>query len=226
MMLLADGSHRIAECERRQQVAPAVLRRLAAVAALLALLPVMAVTSIVVWLCLGRPLMFRQTRCGLGAKSFTLSKFRTMHDWRDAQNKLLPDADRQTTATRILRLLRLDELPQLLAIAKGDMAFVGPRPLLPSTIAEFGELGRARCKVLPGLSGWAQVNGNTCLTDREKLALDLWYIENRSFMLDCRILAMTALVILKGEQTNDRNLARARAAMHNVKAADVAEERP
>jgi lipopolysaccharide/colanic/teichoic acid biosynthesis glycosyltransferase len=226
MMLLADGSGGIAEGEARQQVAPAMLRRLAAVAALVALLPVLAVTSIVVWLCLGRPLMFRQTRCGLGAKPFTLCKFRTMHDWRDAQNKLLPDADRLTAATRILRLLRLDELPQLLAIAKGDMAFVGPRPLLASTIAEFGELGRVRCKVLPGLSGWAQVNGNTCLTDKEKLALDLWYIENRSFALDCRILAMTILVILKGEHTNDGNLARARSAMHHFKAAGASEERP
>ncbi len=226
MMLRADGSGGIAEGKARQHMTPAVLRRLAAVAALVALLPVLAVTSIVVWVCLGRPLIFRQTRSGLGAKPFTLCKFRTMHDWRDAENKLLPDADRQTPATRILRLLRLDELPQLLAIANGDMAFVGPRPLLPSTIAEFGDLGRARCAVLPGLSGWAQVNGNTCLTDKEKLALDLWYIENRSPMLDCRILAMTALVMLKGEQTNDRNLARARIAMHNFKAAGAAEDRP
>lgn len=226
MMLLADGSGGIAEGEAWQQIALAMLRRLAAIAALVALLPVLAVTSIVVWICLGRPLMFRQIRCGLGAKPFTLCKFRTMHDGRDAQNKLLPDADRQTAVTRILRLWRLDELPQLLAIAKGDMAFVGPRPLLPSTIAEFGELGRARCTVLPGLSGWAQVNGNTCLTDKEKLALDLWYIENRSVMLDCRILAMTALVMLKGERTNDRNLARARTAMHNFKAAGAAEDRP
>ena len=169
--------------------------------------------------------MFRQTRCGLGAKPFTLCKFRTMHDKRDTRNELLPDADRQTPVTRAMRLLRIDELPQLLAIAKGDMAFVGPRPLLPATIAEFGELGLLRCTVLPGLSGWAQVNGNTRLKDNEKLALDLWYVENRSFVLDCRILAMTVLVIFRGERANDGNLARAWTAMRGFKAVGAGEER-
>jgi lipopolysaccharide/colanic/teichoic acid biosynthesis glycosyltransferase len=224
-MLLANGSEEIAEGKARQPAASATLRRMAAAALLVAMLPILAVTAALVWASLGRPLMFRQTRCGLGAKPFTVCKFRTMHDRRDAQNELLPDAERQTPMTRVMRLLRLDELPQLLAVAKGDMAFVGPRPLLPATIAAFGELGRVRCTVLPGLSGWAQVNGNTCLTDKEKLALDLWYIENRSFALDCRILAMTVLVILKGEHTNDGNLARARTAMHHFKAG-AAEERP
>jgi lipopolysaccharide/colanic/teichoic acid biosynthesis glycosyltransferase len=223
-MLLANGSEEIAEGKARQPAASAMLRRLAAAALLVAMLPIMAVTAALIWASLGHPLMFRQTRCGLGAKPFTVCKFRTMHDRRDAQNKLLPDADRQTAMSRVMRLLRLDELPQLLAVAKGDMAFVGPRPLLPATIASFGELGRVRCSILPGLSGWAQVNGNTCLTDKEKLALDLWYIENRSFALNCRILAKTVLVILKGEQTNDTNLARARTAMHNFKAG-AAEER-
>lgn len=203
-----------------------MLRRLAAAAVLLAALPILAVTAALVWASLGRPLMFRQTRCGLGAKPFTLCKFRTMHDKRDAKGELLSDADRQTSVTRILRLLRLDEVPQLLAVAKGEMAFVGPRPLLPATIAGFGELGRLRCSVLPGLSGWAQVNGNTRLTDKEKLALDLWYIENRSSALDCRILATTALVILRGEHANDGNLARARTAMQHLKTAGAAEERP
>jgi lipopolysaccharide/colanic/teichoic acid biosynthesis glycosyltransferase len=224
-MLLADGSEEIAEGKARQPAAPPMLPRLAAAAVLVAMLPILAVTAVLVWARLGRPLMFRQTRCGLGGRPFTVCKFRTMHDRRDAQNELLPDAERQTPMTRVMRLLRLDELPQLLAVAKGDMAFVGPRPLLPATIAAFGELGRVRCTVLPGLSGWAQVNGNTCLTDKEKLALDLWYIENRSFALDCRILAMTVLVILKGEHTNDGNLARARTAMHHFKAG-AAEERP
>jgi lipopolysaccharide/colanic/teichoic acid biosynthesis glycosyltransferase len=224
-MLLADGSEETAESKAQRPATSAMLRRLAATALLVAMLPILAVTAALVWACLGRPLMFRQTRCGLGAKPFTVCKFRTMHDRRDAQNDLLPDAERLTQMTRVMRLLRLDELPQLLAVAKGDMAFVGPRPLLPATIAGFGELGRVRCTVLPGLSGWAQVNGNTCLTDKEKLALDLWYIENCSFALDCRILAMTVLVILRGEHTNDGNLARAWTAMHHFRPG-AAEERP
>lgn len=214
------------ESNAREAAATTVLRRLTAAALLLAALPVLALTAVLVWASVGRPLMFRQTRSGLGAKPFTVCKFRTMHELRDAKGELLPDADRQTAVTRVLRLLRLDEVPQLLAVVKGDMAFVGPRPLLPATIAGFGELGRVRCSVLPGLSGWAQVNGNTCLTDKEKLALDLWYIENRSFALDCRILAMTILVLFKGEHTNSGNLARARAAMQHFQAAGAAEERP
>lgn len=226
MLLAANTPGGVDKGKARLAAAPAMLRRLAAAAVLLVALPILAITGALVWACLGRPLMFRQTRCGLGTKPFTICKFRTMHDKRDARNELLPDADRQTPVTRAMRFLHLDELPQLLAVAKGDMAFVGPRPLLPATIAEFGELGRIRCTMLPGLSGWAQVNGNTRLTDKEKLALDLWYIENRSFALDCRILAMTALVIVAGEHTNDGNLSRARTAMHHFKAAGAAEEQP
>lgn len=218
-MLVADGGYREVTHGKARQAILAGLRRLLAAAALVAALPIMAVTAGLVWVHLGRPLMFRQTRCGLGTKPFTVSKFRTMHDRRDMHGRPLPDADRLSPMTRIMRRFRLDELPQLLAVARGDMAFVGPRPLLPSTVAGFGKLGRVRCAILPGLTGWAQVNGNTLLLDKEKLALDLWYVENHSFALDCRILAMTALMIFKGERTNNDNLARARTVMAHLQAA-------
>ena len=185
-------------------------RRTVAVALLVVTLPVWFVTGGLVVACVGRPLLFRQTRCGLNTLPFTLCKFRTMHDLRDSRGELLPDVLRQTRLTATLRRFRLDELPQLLSIAAGDMAFLGPRPLLPASIAGLGDLGRLRCSVLPGLSGWAQVNGNTRLSEIEKLALDLWYIKHRSLLLDCRILAMTMVTLFLGERRNEAALARAR----------------
>ena len=184
------------------------------VAALLALLLVVlpaAVTAALIWLSLGRPLLFRQMRSGLAGRPFTLVKFRTMHDLRDGDGKLLPDSKRETRVTRSIRRLRLDEIPQLAAILNGDMSFVGPRPLQPATVASFGALGHVRCSVRPGLTGWAQVNGNTYLTDSEKLALDIWYVDHRSKSLDARILLLTAAVILRGERVSTTALRSAQA---------------
>ncbi|QIG47853.1 sugar transferase [Nordella sp. HKS 07] len=182
----------------------------ALVALLLAALPA-ALTAILVWSSLGRPLLFRQLRSGLGGRPFTVVKFRTMHEARDASGQLLPDSARETSLTRLIRRLRLDEIPQLMSILDGNMSFVGPRPLLPTTIAAFGGLGQVRGSVRPGLTGWAQVNGNTCLTDKEKLALDLWYVDNRSVLLDLRILLLTVSVIVRGERVCDASLRTARA---------------
>lgn len=202
------------------------LGRALALLTLLALLPLALVTAMLVFVTLGRPLLFRQRRSGLHGQAFVLWKFRTMREARDARGELLPDALRQTALTRLLRATRLDEVPQLLAIFRGQMALVGPRPLLPETIAGFGALGAVRSSVLPGLTGWAQVNGNTCLSDREKLALDLWYVENRSFALDCRILALTVLVILTGERRNLGNLEKARPILLDLEATTAASVRP
>ncbi|WP_082505249.1 sugar transferase [Aureimonas sp. Leaf324] len=177
----------------------ALIRALAAVLLLLSL-PFWLLAAGIVYASIGRPLLFRQTRSGLGARPFTICKFRTMRDTRGPDGTLLPDAFRQTRATQLLRAWRLDELPQLLAIVRGDMTLVGPRPLLPGTIAAFGDWGIARCAVLPGLTGWAQVNGNTRLSDCEKLTLDLWYVRHRSLVLDLRILFMTVLVLIRGER--------------------------
>lgn len=162
-------------------------------------LPVQLVVAAILFSQLGAPVMFRQTRAGKNGRVIVVSKFRTMTDDRDASGTLLPDDLRQTRMTRFIRRLRLDELPQLLAVLQGRMSLVGPRPLLPLTVAGFGQLGVVRNSVRPGLTGWAQVSGNTRLSDDEKLALDLWYVAHRSLWLDLRILAETALVPLRGE---------------------------
>lgn len=133
-----------------------------------------------------------------------LMKFRTMLETCGRDGRLLPDDERTTRIGRFLRRSRVDELPELLNIARGEMAFVGPRPLLPETVSEMGREGLQRGTVLPGLTGWAQVSGNTLLSNAQKLALDIWYIENRSFLLDLRILLMTLLVVVRGERLTDR----------------------
>ena len=127
----------------------AVEQAIAAAALLLMSLP-FALIGLFVWSVLGAPIFFTQTRVGLNKRPFKIQKFRTMHAHRDESGAILPDHLRETPATRLLRRSRLDELPQLLAIVRGDMAFVGPRPLLVRTIDEFGELGRLRCRVRPG----------------------------------------------------------------------------
>jgi lipopolysaccharide/colanic/teichoic acid biosynthesis glycosyltransferase len=178
---------------------------LAILALMVAALPAL-ITALAVRIVLGRPLMFRQIRSGLGGREFILSKFRTMHDLRDREGRLLPDSHRQTPFTRFIRAVRLDEFPQLFSILKGDMDFIGPRPLQPATIASFGTAGVIRGAVRPGLTGWAQVNGNTRLTDWEKVALDVWYIDHRSALLDLKIVFLTAATILTGERVSHRNL--------------------
>jgi lipopolysaccharide/colanic/teichoic acid biosynthesis glycosyltransferase len=184
-------------------------------------LPVFALTALTVYLTLGKPLFFEQERAGLATRPFRIRKFRTMTDERDGQGRLLPDALRQTAVTVFLRRIRVDELPQLLAILKGDMSFVGPRPLPLESIADFGTLGRLRCAVRPGLTGWAQVNGNTLLTPAQKLALDIWYIEHRSFLFDLRIVLMTIGTILAGEKVNVVNLKKAQMHLSHRESTDA-----
>ena len=151
---------------------------------------------------LGRPILFRQTRSGQGGRPFVMVKFRTMRALHDPAGRLLPDKLRVTRLGRLLRRTRLDELPELWNILRGDMSFVGPRPLLPETVIAMGEAGQQRGAVRPGLTGWAQVNGNALLNEPDKLALDLWYIAHASFATDLTILARTLKVILFGERVN------------------------
>ena len=165
-----------------------------------ALLPGVAALALAVLATSGRPVWFRQLRSGRDGKPFRLIKFRTMTDARDAAGRLLSDELRLTRFGRIMRRMRLDELPQLWNVLKGDMSLIGPRPLLPQTVAAMGEPGRRRGAVRPGLTGWSQVNGNTLLSDAEKLRLDLWYLDNRSAWLDLRIIVMTVRVIAFGER--------------------------
>lgn len=173
-------------------------------AGLLALLaPLLLLLAVLVLLGLGRPVLFRQVRSGLGGRPFAMIKFRTMRDLRDAHGALLPDAQRVTALGQFLRRSRLDELPELINIVRGEMDFVGPRPLLPHMISAMGRDGVERGKVRPGLTGLAQVSGNTLLTVEEKLRFDLWYGRNRSARLDAQIIARTLLVVTRGEKRID-----------------------
>jgi len=177
--------------------------------AALILAPVLLFVAILVRLSVGRPVLFRQQRAGRDCRTFDIVKFRTMRDLRDGRGDLLPDRARVTAVGRFLRRTRLDELPELLNILRGEMSFVGPRPLLPCTIVAFGQEGLVRCSVRPGLTGWAQVNGNTLLSQEEKLQLDLWYVRHRSVWTDLRVIGKTVAVIIVGERRNINNLEKA-----------------
>lgn len=190
-----------------------VAERAIAALALLALTPVMACIALVVLASLGRPILFEQQRIGLHAKPFLLRKFRTMHQLVDHAGNPLPDAARLTTIGRLLRRMRLDELPQLVAVVRGEMSIVGPRPLLPETVAAMAEAGRVRSLVRPGLTGWAQINGNALLTDADKLALDQWYVAHRSLRLDLTIVWRTIGMVLLGERVRTDTIERAYASV-------------
>lgn len=177
--------------------------RLLAIVLLAVLAPLMLLLALGVFASVGSPVLFRQTRSGQGGRTFAMLKFRSMHDARGADGVLLPDDRRVTAFGRFLRRSRLDELPGLANIVTGDIAFVGPRPLLPETIRDLGPKGVARGTVKPGLTGWSQVNGNTKLPLDRKVELDLWYIANRSRWLDLRILARTFSVMTLGEKDTE-----------------------
>lgn len=159
--------------------------------------PVMVVTHILVMCVLGRPAIFRQERPGFKEKKFIIYKFRTMNNKKDNQGLLLPDHIRLTTVGKVLRKLSLDELPQLFNVLKGDMSFIGPRPLLNEYLTLYDEEQKKRHAVKPGMTGWAQVNGRNSISWDEKFALDLYYVENISFNLDVKILFLTIMKVLK-----------------------------
>ena len=159
----------------------------------------MLFTAILVRIKLGSPVLFEQRRPGLYGKPFILLKFRTMTDERDANGELLPDAVRLTSFGKALRRYSLDELPQLFNVIKGDMSLVGPRPLLMEYLDYYTPMQARRHEVKPGITGWAQVNGRNAISWEEKFALDVWYVDNCSFILDLKILWMTFLKVVKSE---------------------------
>ena len=186
-----------------------LLDRLAALLALIVCMPLIATVALAVLVFLGRPVLFRQDRSGLGGRTFRLVKFRSMNDHRDATGALLPDHQRMPPFGALLRRSRLDELPELWNILRGDMAIVGPRPLLPATIQALGSQGLARGAVRPGITGLAQVSGNTLLDMPDKLAMDLFYIRRRTLRLDLAIMLRTPLMMMRGEQIDTVNLEKA-----------------
>ncbi len=153
--------------------------------------PLMLILALLIWAFLGRPIIFSQERPGFKRKIFTLYKFRTMAEVRDASGKLLPDTMRLTTLGRFLRSSSLDELPELINILRGEMSWVGPRPLLVEYLPRYTDEQDRRHDVMPGLTGWAQVNGRNALTWEEKFMYDVWYVDNWSFGLDLKILWLT-----------------------------------
>jgi len=155
--------------------------------AIIVLSPVFIIIAILVRIKLGSPVIFKQDRPGLNEKIFTMYKFRTMTDERDENGELLPDSKRLTKFGRMLRSTSLDELPELFNILKGDMSFVGPRPLLVEYLPLYNEQQRRRHEVRPGLTGYAQVNGRNAISWEEKFKYDLEYVEKISFLLDLKI---------------------------------------
>jgi sugar transferase EpsL len=172
---------------------------LAASLALIVFSPVLLLVAILVRLYLGAPVIFGQVRPGYKGMPFCIYKFRTMTDDRAADGSLLSDTERLTRLGLFLRATSLDELPELFNILRGEMSLVGPRPLLMDYLERYSPEQMRRHDVLPGLTGWAQVNGRNALTWEEKFTLDIWYVDNWSFWLDIKIIFMTVSKVLKRE---------------------------
>ncbi|MCI6747909.1 MAG: sugar transferase [Bacteroidales bacterium] len=174
-----------------------------ALVALLVIWPFLVV--IYIWLTIankGAGAIFYQERPRKDEKIFRMMKFKSMTDERDAKGNLLPDKDRITAVGKFVRKTSIDELPQLINVLKGDMALIGPRPLLPEYLPYYTERERLRHTVRPGISGWAQVNGRNNLTWDQKLELDAYYVEHLSFLMDLRVLLTTVKNVMGGKDVN------------------------
>ncbi len=182
-----------------------ILDIISSLLAIIILLPLLAVTAVLVKTKLGSPVLFKQERPGKDEKIFTLMKFRTMTDERDENGELLPDEVRLTKFGKFLRSTSIDELPELFNILKGDMSVIGPRPLLVKYLPRYNEHQHRRHEVRPGLSGWAQVNGRNSISWEEKFDLDVEYVDNYSLSKDINILFMTVMSVIKRDGINSDN---------------------
>ncbi|MGK5090827.1 sugar transferase [Deltaproteobacteria bacterium TL4] len=169
---------------------------------LLLLSPLLLIVAFLIKSKMDSPVVFTQQRGGFLGNPFRIYKFRTMTDAKDAQGKILSDAERLTTLGKWLRKLSLDELPQLFNILKSDMSFVGPRPLFTQYLPLYSKEQARRHEVKPGITGWAQVNGRNAINWEEKFKLDVWYVEHQSFVLDLKIIWLTVLKIIHSEGIN------------------------
>jgi lipopolysaccharide/colanic/teichoic acid biosynthesis glycosyltransferase len=165
--------------------------------ALVLLSPILLLIAWQVRRKLGRPVIFRQLRPGLHGQPFELLKFRTMANIRDAKGDSLPDSERLQRFGKLLRSTSLDELPELWNILKGDMSLVGPRPLLMEYMDLYSAEQARRHDVRPGITGWAQVNGRNALSWEEKFTLDVWYVDNKSMILDIKVLFRTVMSVFR-----------------------------
>jgi sugar transferase EpsL len=182
---------------------------------LLLMTPFMLILALLVLVFHGAPVLFRQQRPGYKGRPFHIYKFRSMTDARDQNGNLLPDSARLTRLGRFLRSSSLDELPEFLNILRGEMSLVGPRPLLMQYLERYSPEQARRHNVLPGLTGWAQVNGRNALTWEDKFKLDVWYVDNRSLWLDIRILLLTFWKVFKREGISQSGQATAEEFMGN-----------
>jgi lipopolysaccharide/colanic/teichoic acid biosynthesis glycosyltransferase len=167
--------------------------------------PILFLTLFLLAITNGFPLLFTQKRPGRYGKIFTIYKFRTMTNETDSAGNLLPDAARLKGIGKLIRSLSLDELPQLFNVLKGDMSFIGPRPLLVEYLPLYNEKQKKRHNVKPGITGWAQVNGRNAISWQEKFDLDVWYVENLSFWLDLKIMLLTFYKVLKREGVSSQD---------------------
>lgn len=163
------------------------------------------ITGLIIYFRLGSPVIFKQKRPGLHGKPFYIYKFRTMTNETDSEGNLLPNEERITATGKIMRKLSLDELPQLFNVLKGDISLVGPRPLLMEYLPLYNKEQARRHDVRPGITGWAQVNGRNNISWEERFKLDVWYVDNQSFLLDIKILFLTVLKVFKREDINPDN---------------------
>lgn len=182
-------------------------------------LPLMASLAFIIVWKMGRPVLFTQKRPGLHGEPFMLYKFRTMTDEKDDEGKLLPDSERLTSFGTRMRSLSLDELPQLINVIKGDISLVGPRPLLMDYLVLYNDTQKKRHTVKPGITGWAQVNGRNSITWEEKFAMDVWYAENRTFLMDMKIIFMTIKKVVRREGINEEGESTASAFQGNDQSA-------
>lgn len=169
---------------------------------ILVLSPLMLILAIIVRLKFGKPVIFRQERPGFLAKPFRLQKFRSMANIYDENNILLPDDQRLTQLGKFLRSTSLDELPELFNVLKGEMSIVGPRPLLMQYLQRYSPEQARRHEVLPGITGWAQINGRNALTWEEKFKLDVWYVDHWSLGLDLKVILISIFKVLRREGIN------------------------
>ncbi len=169
---------------------------------LILLSPIILTVGILVRIKLGSPVFFKQQRPGLHGKPFYFYKFRTMTNAKDENGQLLPDEYRLTSFGKFLRRTSLDEFPQLINVVKGDISLVGPRPLLMDYLALYTKEQAKRHLVKPGITGWAQINGRNSISWEEKFVLDVWYVENRTFLLDLKILFLTLYKVIKSKDIN------------------------
>ncbi len=171
-------------------------------AILIILFPVLLVIGLLIAIKMGRPLLFTQVRPGLYGKPFKMVKFRTMTNEKGEDGKLLPNEKRKTKFGSFLRSTSLDELPEFINVLKGEMSLVGPRPLLMDYLPYFSDEQNRRHNVKPGITGWAQINGRNAINWDKKLELDVWYVDNQSFLLDLKILILTVYKVLRRDGIN------------------------